>query len=422
MLPRLDRVFYGWWIVAITLVVNATVTGVFFFGMSVFFLPISRDLGVSRAATALPISIARLLGVIQGPIMGALVDRFGPSKVLFACATVGGLGYLLLSNTSSYTMYMVVFIAVISLGLQSGFDASTMTTVSRWFTRKRGIALSLMSVGFALGGAVVTPLVALSINAYGWRTTAFIIGILMWIIVLPLSTRLYRSPESRGLQPDGGTLQAPRSVTQIQPSSPDPFTDFTLREAIATRTYWHLAITLGLRSMVWGALLVHMVAIMKWKGLDESMAGVLIGLMALIAMPVALLMGWLGDRYPKRHLVTAGDCVSAISLVLLLLLDRVEVWHMVIVFLLWSPNQGNWPLNWAMLAEQFGRKHFGVLRGGIISTMSFLSFGAPLYSGWVFDRTESYFWALAPAVFLLVTAAFCTWATPAARKSYNEIK
>lgn len=181
---------------------------------------------------------------------------------------------------------------------------------------------------------------------------------------------------------------------------------------MTTRAYWHLSFSIGLRATVWSALLVHMVAIMSWKGLDESTAGMLVGLMAFIGMPSALIMGWLGDRYPKQKLVAIGDCFTVTSLILLALVDHLTVWQMILLFILWSPNQGNWPLSWAILAERFGRRNFGSLRGGIVATMYFLSFGAPLYSGWVFDTTDSYFWAIAPGVVLLAISSLLSWSMP----------
>ena len=181
---------------------------------------------------------------------------------------------------------------------------------------------------------------------------------------------------------------------------------------MSTRAYWHLSLSMALRSVIWGALLVHMVAIMEWKGIDESTAGLMVGLMAFIGMPAALIMGWLGDRYPKQNLVAVGDWFTAGSLILLASIDQLAPWQMILIFILWAPNQGNWPLSWAILAERFGRKNFASLRGGIIATMSFLSFGAPLYSGWVFDTTDSYFWAIAPGAVLLGMSSLLSWFMP----------
>jgi hypothetical protein len=90
----------------------------------------------------------------------------------------------------------------------------------------------------------------------------------------------------------------------------------------------------------------------------------------------------------------------------------IPVWWMISIFILWSPNQGNWPLSWSILAESLGRKQFGALRGYMVATMQGFSFAAPLFSGWVFDQTQSYQWALIPAVFLTFIASILSWTLP----------
>ncbi len=110
LVKRPQNVFYGWWIVAIGFLVNAMGTGVYWLGFTVFFLPMSRDLEISRAAASLPFTLRGALAVIQSPLVGLLVDRIGPAKVLFLSALLAGLGYLLLSRVNSYALFMVVFL------------------------------------------------------------------------------------------------------------------------------------------------------------------------------------------------------------------------------------------------------------------------------------------------------------------------
>jgi len=406
------KVFYGWWIVSISFVVSAILQGVFHWSMAIFFLPISRDFGVSRATAALPMSISRLTGIFLSPLFGTLTDRFGPSRVLFLSALIAGFGFILLSRADSYGLYLFIFVGVIGLGMVSGFDAPTLAAVSRWFNKKRSIALSLTAAGFATGGTIITPLVAFSVSKLGWRDTSLLLGILIWLIVLPLATRLFRSPESRGLLPDGDEMNSSIAVTKKHLAVSQPIQDFDIRAAFKTRTYWQLACTLGIRAFVFNTMMIHMVAIMKWKSIDESMAGVLIGLFAFVGIPTALFMGWLGDRVEKHKLVSIGDAIAAVALIQLAYVRVIPVWWMISIFILWSPNQGNWPLSWSILAESFGRKHFGALRGYMVATMQGFSFAAPLFSGWVFDQTQSYQWALIPAVFLTFIASILSWTLP----------
>ena len=173
------------------------VDGFYWLGFAVFFLPISRELEISRAAASLPFTLRGIVGIFLSPLVGLLVDRLGPAKVLFFAAIIGGIGYLLLSQVNSYPLYIAVFLGVVSLGMMP-FDAPTTTVTGRWFIRKRAWAMALAATGFGFGGAVLTPLVALGIDTIGWQRTAFIIGIVIWGVAVPLATRLYRSPRIEG--------------------------------------------------------------------------------------------------------------------------------------------------------------------------------------------------------------------------------
>ena len=419
-------IFYGWWIVVISVLVNAVPAGLYFIGFSVMFLPISRELGMGRAAASLPFSLTRAIAAIQSPLIGILIDRFGPAKVLFFCTLFAGLGFVLLSRVDSYLMYFLVVLLVLSPPLMGGFDSTTITATCQWFVRKRGMALAIVVLGFALGGSALPPLLAIATENFGWRNTLLGAGVLLWIIYLPLSTRLHSSPESRGLLPDGDppppsdeSDAAPKRRTRFVPALVPG--ELPLKEAFKTVTYWVLAISLGMRGMVFTAIAVHMVAIMIWKGIDEGTAGLLIGMLALPWIPISLLMGWMGDRWDKRRVAGMGGIVSGLGMFTLVLLDHVEVWQMMGIFVMWAFSEGGLPLGWAMLADQFGRRNFAVLRGGIMGVFSVLGLGTPLYAGWVFDRSESYYWVILPAGIILVTAGVLSWIMPRLKTTVNPL-
>ena len=385
--------------------------GFYWLGFSVFFLPISRDLEISRAAASLPFTLRGVVGIFLSPLIGLLVDRFGPAKVLFLAAILGGIGYLLLSQVNSYTLYVVVFLGAVSLGMLS-FDSATTTVTGRWFIRKRAWAMALAATGFGFGGAALTPLLALGIDNLGWQRTSFIIGIVILGVAVPLATRLYRSPESRGLQADG----VPPARTADPKGMPTPSgsasLDFSLQETLRTPAYWMLCTSCGLRGTVFMATALHLVGIMTWKGIDEATAGFLIGGFAFVWMIATPAMGWAGDRWSKARIAAIPAFLGTLAMIPILLLDEVAVWQMALLLVLWGTNEGSWSLNFTILADLFGNRHFGTIRGGTLMVVSFMSFGAPFYAGWVFDRTESYQWVLLPAAVLLAVAGLLNWCLP----------
>ena len=410
-------IFYGWWIVLIGLLVNAVPAGLYFIGFAVLFLPITRELGMSRAAASLPLSLTRGISAVQSPFIGIAIDRFGPGRVLFFCSLFAGLGFILLSRVDSYLTYFLVVLLVLSPPIMGGFDSTSITATCRWFVRKRGMALAITVLGFSIGGASLPPLLSLASDAFGWRTTLLGAGLLMWVLYLPLSTRMYSSPEERGLLPDGDPPPEEGSPEgSARPSTPVRGSvsqeGMSPSEAFRTPTYWILSLSLAMRGMVFTAVAIHVVAIMIWKGIDEGTAGLLIAFMSLSWLPISLLMGWLGDRYDKKVVAAAGAIIAGIGMFSLAAWDEMAAWQMVIVFVMWAFSEGGLPLGWAMLADQFGRRNFGVLRGGIMATFSVLGLGTPLYAGWIFDTTQSYQWVVLPAGALLVGAGLLGWAMP----------
>ncbi|MFC2022436.1 MFS transporter, partial [Chloroflexota bacterium] len=107
ILKRVRLAFYGWRILAASAITGTVGAGLAHYGFSVFFLPISESLGLSRAATSLVFSLARSEGALEGPVAGYLIDKFGPRKVLFASAIMMGVGYILLSRVESFTTRMI---------------------------------------------------------------------------------------------------------------------------------------------------------------------------------------------------------------------------------------------------------------------------------------------------------------------------
>ena len=417
MFQRFRGVYYGWWIVAIAFVVNAIGTGTYWLGFSVFFLPIQRDLEISRAAASIPFSLSRIVSAITNPFLGIYLDRIGPTRMLLAAALLVGLGFVLIGLSVNYLMFLLVFVFILTPGMQGGLDTPTTATVSRWFVKKRAAALSLGSVGYALGGVVLTPLLALSVVHFGWRPTAIVTGIAIALVVAPLSRAIRGSPEEKGLQPDGApvTPLTPQGahVRGYIPASSD---DLSLKEALRTPTFWCLATSYGIRGMVWNGIMIHIVGIMVWKGMEESTAAPLLGVFPLMWIPATLTMGWLASKWPKQKIAAVAGLVNAVGLLLFLSFDSITLWHVLLIFALFAPSEGSWALAWAMLADQFGRRSFGAVRGSMQAVFSVMGIGAPFYSGWVYDRTESYAWALIPAAVGLGIAGVLNWFMPQARK------
>ena len=113
-------------------------------------------------------------------------------------------------------------------------------TVSRWFHRKRGLALGIAATGMGFGAIFIVPLSAWLISVSGWRTAYMILGATAWIFVIPLSRLLRKNPGDLGLEPDGSISTTPQKETLVAEVNSGQVTGLTLREASRTRSFWFL--------------------------------------------------------------------------------------------------------------------------------------------------------------------------------------
>src|SRR5499426_54183 len=127
-----SRIFYGWRMVGLVSAIRVIGGGLHQYGFTVFFLPISQELGLSRAATSLAFSLSRAQGAIEAPLVGYLIDRYGPRPTLVTAVFLAGVGYILLSWVNSYTSFMIVYLGVICLAFVAGFVHSPMVVANSW--------------------------------------------------------------------------------------------------------------------------------------------------------------------------------------------------------------------------------------------------------------------------------------------------
>lgn len=393
----------------LTALIRTVGGGVHGFGFTVFFLPIKTELGISSAATALAFSLARAEGAIEGPLGGYLIDRYGAKPVILIAALLCGVGYILLSTIANYTSFLVVYIGVISLTFMPGFVHAPAVLATRWFTRYRARALTSLSAAMPVGGAIIAPLLAMAIEAWGWRTAAFLSGCLFLFVAAPLSLKIQPSPESMGLQPDGGPEKNANDETipsQNAWSSSD-VTDYTVRRAMRSPVYWLFVLWMTTRSAAYSLVIVHFVPMMVWKGLSPEGAAFLLSGFAFMNLVAHFVIGWIADQINKVRLVNWCMLLTFIGIVPLISTDA--LWGMFFFSALFTVLDSSIPVIWAAVGDYFGRQRFGTIRG----TMSFFymwgSVLGPYLAGAMYDRDDSYAYVLW-LLLSLVTASGITTA------------
>ena len=424
MRVRRPHLFYGWWVVIVSLLADGMKHGTFNRGFTVLYIPIETDLHFTRTMMGLAEALGRMVGGFQGPIMGYCTDRYGPRVMLAFGGVMSGVGFILLGYTGSFWYFLVIFVGFMSVGFRSGYNNASIAAVNNWFRRRRGLAMSVVSMGNGLGGATA-PLVGLLVYTVGWRDSCTILGIAILVTVIPLSYFLRRSPEEMGQLPDGDPpdpLEAAAGHSAAPPRRRMQYaeTDFTAREAMRTPSYWLLVLATAFRNIVHAGASFLMAPIMVWfmegagpdvNGRYVVIASILVGGFSLTNMIFNPFVGWIGDKVDRRKL--SALCMATGSLALgSLITQSGHLWQLVIFVGLLAFAESANPLNWAIMGDFFGRRAYATLRGWQHLPDQLASMWTAMWMGYIYDKTDSFYWALFPLVVLYMAAAVGYWLLP----------
>jgi MFS family permease len=387
-----SKLYYGWVMVGIVSAMRMFGGGLHGYGFTVFFLPVSQDLGLNRAQTSLAFSLARAEGAIEAPLIGYLADRFGPRPLMVAAALLAGVGYILLSWVNGYLGFLAVYLGLISLAYSAGFIQTPMVVANNWFIRRRARAMTVVGAAVTVGGTLITPLLAAVVTGWGWRWGAFWVGSIFLIICVPLSLKVRRSPESVGLRPDG---DPPANNASIATSSQDhtalqqsAAADVTATAALKTLAFWSLALSMLARVGTQSTMMVHFIPIMVWRGMTQERAAVLLSAFALLNLFFHFFLGWIADRVNKPRLLSFWMLLPMSAILILSSGESVvALWLFAMLF---STLDAAFPVTWATSGDFFGRKHFATIRGNMTFIYMWGSALGPVIAGYLYDQTQSY--------------------------------
>jgi len=397
-MPPKKRIFFGWWIVLASTLLNFLNGGIFFYGFTVFFNPIRNTFGWTAALTSLAFTLQRLESGIIGPLIGLLVDRVGPRKLMLAGWFVAALGFLWLSQINSLWAFYGAFL-VLATGFSFAEWIPIQAAIVNWFSKKRSRAMAIAFTGYGASGILV-PLLALSIERFDWRETLIFVSIAAAVIGIPLSALMRHRPGQYGYRPDGETedvVEEADSTVAVPPSQATELVldtatmGLTAREAMKTKAFWLLSLVAFFEHIGFSAVYVHIVPYLVSIQFASVRASTVVTGMTLCSLIGRLGFGFLGDFISKRYLMAIAFALQALGLVIFSLIDIERAWLVVLFLLIYAPGYGGpIPLRPALQADYFGTRSFGTILG-LMSMVSLLSgLASPVIAGWIFDVTGSY--------------------------------
>ena len=388
--------FYGWKLAGLALLVIGLASGPVWSGVGVWVKALEMHFGWSRAQLTGAFSLAQLEGSILGPLLGYLIDRLGPRRMVFIGLVITGLGFVLFSRTNNLLTFYVSY-GLIMLGTAAGSWLPLMTVVNRWFIRKRGLAMAVAAEGSPLGGLLLLPVLAWAVTPshFGWSTTALWIGMVFLALAFPISRFIRERPEDYGERADGDPSPN-ASMSQIEVVRTPPRDigsrdqpDFTAGQAIRTSAFWLITFGHAFSSMLFATLTVHLVPMLTDQGLSlQSSANVFSAMMGVAAV-FQLIGGYVGDRMETRVAIAVFGFIQAAGFTVAVFTESMP---MAILFavLFGAGFGGRNPLTVAIRAEYFGPNAFATITGISSAPMYLFMLAAPLFAAFIFDTQGSY--------------------------------
>ena len=382
------QIFYGWRMAGAACGIQFLLGALLLQSFGLYIAVLSEEMGWSKTTLSGAAAMQSMEAAVIGPLLGWMMDRFGPQLIVRWGIVIFSLGLFLLSQVGSVsTFYASAVLMAIGASLAGYFPLSV--AIVQWFEKYRARALSFMSLGLAMGGLVV-PALAWFMQHFGWRTTAAVTGVLALVVGLPLARMIRRRPEDHGEHVDGiSPAEQLISAAEGKPRPPAQ-AEFTVREALRTRAFWLLAIGHGLALLVVTAVNVHAITHMKeGLGYTVSTAGWIIMLMTFGQMLGVLLGAGIGDRFEMRK-VTAL-CMLSHALGLLCLTYATGMYGLIAFAALHGLAWGlRGPFMLAIRADYFGRHAIGVIMGISAAIVAVGQVAGPMVAGMLADLTGNY--------------------------------
>ena len=388
------NIFYGWAIVSTSVVVTFAQVSMYGPVLSVFVTPIEEELGWARWETAMAFTIGSLGGSIGSAAVGHLLDRYGARTAVVVAGmivTAALLGLAVMQEVWQFWLFFGVGRTAALTGVNLGLTVA----LGNWFIRKRGRAVSFMSIGLRAGQALV-PLVIVTplILAYSWRHAYFALALMAFLFVaLPGWLIIRRRPEDYGLPPDGGRgpgeVPASAGTTNSGAETTDGEVSFTLAEAKRTPAFWLLTIATMTVIFAQTAVNLHAVPSVEDRGVSQAFSGAFVFIIMGTAALSAYGWGALMDKFHVRWGTAIATVFSAVAMIILMFADNIL---MASIFgVLFGLGTGGWTIAQTMLfANYFGRRHLGAIRGlSQLLSAPLSSFGAVL-AGAIQTATGSY--------------------------------
>ena len=390
-LGRVRGLYYGWWLAGLGALIMAVGPVPLFSGMTVWNPVLRARMMWSKDQLVWAFALGRIEGGLFGPLEGWLVDNIGPRRMVLFGMLILGTGFVLFSMIQELWHLYAVFV-LMTLGAAAGTWMPMMSVVNQWFARHRSTAMAVVMEGFAIGGVIVPLAMAWSIGSvdvleperFGWRATAFGIGVLILVLALPISRLVRNKPEEYGLHPDGDPSPAvvrPSSEGSSRGPAPEQV-GHTWQQALKTRIFWFMAIGHGCSACVLVTLTVHLGLLLDDRDFSLETIGLVVSAYTGVSAVFVLMGGYIADRFPIRFEVFAFSALQTVAVFVLLAAHTLPMVFLFAV-LMGAGFGGRTATSSSIRGVYFGRRAFASITGLSMVPMNVLLLAMPLFAAYV---------------------------------------
>ena len=353
------------------------------FSVGLFFKVFEQEFGWSRTLLSACTSLAFFMMGVLAIVGGRLSDRYGPRIVLTVTGVLYGLGYGLISQVSAPWHLVAIFVLFIGLGM-STHDVVTLSTIARWFARRRGMMTAIVKIGTALGQVALPPLAAVLIVVFDWRTAVLVLGGAAALILL-IAASLMRLPD-RPTEPRTAAQDDTPGTTDTVQEAP---TGVTFAQAKGTRTFWTLCAMQFLFFPTLMTVPLHIVVHGTDLGLTAEVAALLLSVSGATSILGRLAIGMLSDRIGGRNGYLV--CFAILTFSLLALLMTASPYGLFAIIAVYGfAHGGLFTIVSPTVADYFGLRAHGAIFGMVLFFGTIGGSVGPILAGWTFDQTGGY--------------------------------
>ncbi len=398
------RFFYGYWILVAGFLCLFIESGFSYYAFSLFVTPLQTDFGWGRGEIMLSRTIFLGIMGLTSPFVGRLVDRYEPRRVMSIGAFIGGIGFLLLTQTHNLWQFYAAYV-VLGLGMNGITQVPISAVISNWFKKRRGTALGIASTGIGVGGLVLSPLVgSYLIPSFGWRVSYLVLALMTWVIAIPLALFLMRTkPADMGLYPDG--VEAAEAVAESKASA-SSYGGLSLKMALTTSAFWLVAIGFLLSQFSQSGVVQNQAPYLEDSGFPVAIAATALGAVWLGSAIGKFFFGWLCDQIPAKYACFIGLVFQIAAIVVLMSIRPASPMAIIWLYtILMGLGMGSWLPTMAILAStNFGLASYGAIFGMLSLVQRLGAATGPMVAGYMYDALGNYHWAFIILVSLYAIA------------------